>query len=395
MTAVTDTPEGPNIRELESKKSTRITTLKQLLKFCKVDQKVWEVERHTLNKWEVGMKGPDGGVVVEPLFQVKATLKRRVLKAQHPTIRPIEINAPSINTFKQPHGNSTGIRRVLVLPDPQFGFYKDLRTGELEPFHDRRALDLAVQVSYSIRPHYIVCLGDILDLADWSDKFPRTPDMEQTTQPAVIEASWWLGRLRQSSTRAVMNLLEGNHDKRMELAIVNHLKAAYGLRPADELALPPSLSIPRLLALHKIGCNYSDAYPNGQFWLTDNFVFEHGDTVRGGSGNTASAIVNKSDVSVMSGHIHRIEQALRTKSDGTTIGAYSPGCLCRVDGAVPGRKKRQNWQQGLSMIHFEPDTNHMHVQLVEIKDGTALINGKVFAGEDRASELREDTGWRF
>lgn len=60
--------------------STRIQTLEQLVEHCKIDLAVWEVERFICNKWEVGAKiGPQGKEVltVEPLFQVKAFLRRR------------------------------------------------------------------------------------------------------------------------------------------------------------------------------------------------------------------------------------------------------------------------------------------------------------------------------
>lgn len=56
--------------------ATRIHTLEQLIAYCEVDQDVWEVERFVCNKWEVGSKSEDG-IVVEPLYQVKAWLKRR------------------------------------------------------------------------------------------------------------------------------------------------------------------------------------------------------------------------------------------------------------------------------------------------------------------------------
>lgn len=56
---------------------TRISTLDQLLEYCKVDLSVWEVERFVVNKWEMGAKNVDDELVVQPLFQVKATLKKR------------------------------------------------------------------------------------------------------------------------------------------------------------------------------------------------------------------------------------------------------------------------------------------------------------------------------
>ena len=90
--------------------SRNIRTLEDLLKFANVDQDVWEVERYTVNKWEVAMREPattvlngDGTPLVvendkggkstlwtrksnvplhEPLYQIKAWLKRRKIVEQ-------------------------------------------------------------------------------------------------------------------------------------------------------------------------------------------------------------------------------------------------------------------------------------------------------------------------
>lgn len=67
---------------------TRICTLEQLLEHCKVDLSIWEIERWICNKWEVGSAPKATGssknwiresskLVVEPLFQVKATLVKK------------------------------------------------------------------------------------------------------------------------------------------------------------------------------------------------------------------------------------------------------------------------------------------------------------------------------
>jgi hypothetical protein len=67
--------EKDDTASLESKLSTRIKTLEDLLEKSNVDQNVWEVERHIINKWEVGTK-IDDRIVVEELFQVKCWLKK-------------------------------------------------------------------------------------------------------------------------------------------------------------------------------------------------------------------------------------------------------------------------------------------------------------------------------
>lgn len=51
-------------------------TLAGLLKVCDVDTTTWRVDHWICNKWEVGTKLPDGGVLRTPLYQVKAFLER-------------------------------------------------------------------------------------------------------------------------------------------------------------------------------------------------------------------------------------------------------------------------------------------------------------------------------
>lgn len=391
------TPVGKNRLLVEAPKTRRIKTIDQLSEAGQVDKKVWEIERFKLNKWEVAAKDADSILQVEELFQVTGWYRRIKLVAVAPTIQPLTVDRISVTYNTPKYRQPKGIQKALILPDPHFGYKRDLVSGELTPLHDMRAIDIALQVAWDFKPHYIVALGDILDLAEWSDKFPRSPEFQQTTQPALIAANWWLSNLSEAATGAVKVVLEGNHDKRLELALINHLKAAFDLRPVDELELPPALSIPRLLALHDIGWQYAPDYPSGEFWLTDELLCIHGDIARKGGGKTTAELVKAYDVNTIAGHIHRVEQSPRTRFDGrgsTIIGAYSPGCLCHVDGRVPGRKKRQDWQQGFGVAYFgegiEPS-----VQLYPIKDGRCLFGGQLYIGEDRTEVLKQASGWPF
>ena len=60
---------------LADMKAKRILTLQDLIDACEIDLTKWNIERHVINKWEVGAKDDNGEIVVEPLFQVKAWLK--------------------------------------------------------------------------------------------------------------------------------------------------------------------------------------------------------------------------------------------------------------------------------------------------------------------------------
>jgi hypothetical protein len=55
--------------------SPRIRTLEEAIAKADIDIRYWTVERTVINSWEVGAKGPDGTIVVEPLWQVKVWLK--------------------------------------------------------------------------------------------------------------------------------------------------------------------------------------------------------------------------------------------------------------------------------------------------------------------------------
>lgn len=59
-------------------KSARITSLEQLLDVAGVDMETWEVDRYIVNKWEIGAKDAEAHLQVEPLFQVKVWLKRKL-----------------------------------------------------------------------------------------------------------------------------------------------------------------------------------------------------------------------------------------------------------------------------------------------------------------------------
>jgi transposase-like protein len=366
----------------------RIKTLAQLLEAAQVDLSVWRVERHVINKWEVGAVNRDinlsytkgaatghvrkKGIVVEPLWQVKAWLCKREPEAIHPTIQPIECPQYRIPTATPTSGS---IGSALILCDPQIAFERDLHTMELSPWHDWRAMDVAVQLAESLRPDRIVILGDYLDNPEWSDKYIKGPEFHLTTQASIIAGHLFLRLLREAAPDATITLLEGNHDERMTKMLIKHLHYAYDLRPVDELDLPPSLSVPRLLALHKLGVEWVGDYPSGAVWLNDGVRLCHGELARA-PGDTARAVAQKSHVTEIFGHIHRIEYVPDTKHgrDGRVVNVgFSAGCLCHIDGRVHGNRARQQWQQGCAVIEYAVDGREHTIHPIVIENGRAIF----------------------
>jgi predicted phosphodiesterase len=289
-----------------------------------------------------------------------------------------------------PRKHAEGWKTALILPDPQIGFRR-FDDGTLDPFHDEQAIAVALRIIGTLVPDVIVNLGDLLDLAEWS-RFEQEPAFASTTQAALDRAHLFLAEQRAAAPGADIRLLEGNHDRRIYKAVVNNAKAAFGLRQA---ASPPEswpvLSVPHLLRLDELGVEYVGGYPAGITWVNDNLACIHGHKVRS-AGSTAAAVVDDERVSVIFGHVHRIEllhKTRQTRSGPKHSLAATPGCLSRIDGAVPSTKGStdpwgkpltswENWTQGIAVVSYMEGDGPFALELVPIFHGQAVFRGEVF-----------------
>lgn len=378
--------EKANTREITSK-SVVIKTLDELLTFCKVDPTVWRVDRHVVNFW---------GNSENPNTQIKAWLERIEPVASRPVVAPVRVNIGKVKAGAVTERRIGQFARAVFWPDMHFGFSRSLRTGILTPYHDREALGVALAYTATVQPDEVVLLGDVFDLADWSDKFQRTPNMYWTTQPAIMEATWWLGQLRRVCPKAKITILEGNHDERMRRAIVADMSEAYGLRKQG--ATYPALSVPGMMGLEEMGIGWVGDYPDGEYRLDTHLVAMHGVNTKSKSGATVGELAEKREESIVIGHIHRIEKATRTvyfNSFPRYVTAMSPGCLCRIDGAVPGVQKKQNWQQGIGEAWWNEDQANVHLEAHAIHEGKIFLStGDVLCAADGLlKQMHKDIEW--
>ena len=357
-----------------------IQTLEALLDGAGV-QEDWLVKKWVANKWDSMSK--DGPV---PMWQVKAWLER-IPEWANLQVQPIE----HLKKTRSAPSEAEGV--VLVVPDSQNG-YRRTETGHLDPMHDRRAWDLAVQMAEHLRPDTIVLLGDMLDLAPWGS-YAKPREVRYTTQPSLVELHWWLGQLRLVAPSATILYIEGNHEFRISRSILESLSEAEGVRPADDPGGHDAISIPRLLALDSLDIEYIGPYGEG-FWLWDTVRFHHGTLARKGGGSTVAAMLKEATHSTIVGHIHRLEMACKTIHGPTgqrVITCMSPGTLCRTDGAVPAATPRVDWQQGLAVLTKKGD--RIYTNVMQIHDGTLAWSGKHFEARDRLKDLRAATGMDF
>lgn len=400
--------ETGNYAEAKAKGSL-IQTLDELLEACAVDPDTWRVWAWGAKQWSIGAKEKHGhlewtegkidgwlryeGLQTHPLWSVWAKFVRKEPVAIHPVIQPITCDV-SYETPPRPTG---GLRRALIGSDPQIGFRMERPSKPLVPFHDRAALDLFLQLAAWLQPELIVWLGDILDNAEWTDKFLRDPEFDRMTQPALFEAHWWARQVREACPGARIEFHEGNHDKRIRDYLATHLRAAYELKPADEPEAPSVLDPRRLLGLDRLGIEWVGGYPDDLQWLNEELQMYHGDKASAVPGATARALVDEFDTSVIAGHGHSQESASRVrrvKDVAGPITAYCLGCLCRVDGAVPAARGRVNWQQGVAVVDY--DERDHNVSMVRVVDGVAVWDGHRFQARERTEDLRRDIpGWMW
>jgi hypothetical protein len=189
--------------------------------------------------------------------------------------------------------------------------------------------------------------------------------------------------------------LEGNHDCRINKYLSENAPAAVTMKRAGETPDEwPVNSLPHLLRMDELDIVFASGYPAGEYWLNENLRCIHGDRVNS-SGSTAMKYINSNHhVSVVYGHIHRIEMLYHTNHTSTGAArnaAFSPGCLCRVDGSVPSVKGGvtpnekpvkywENWQQGIGFAWYK-DTGEFTLLSVPIIDEWAVFMGREFRAQ--------------
>tara|TARA_B100000029_G_scaffold505788_1_gene587144 strand:+ start:7489 stop:8664 length:1176 start_codon:yes stop_codon:yes gene_type:complete len=303
-----------------------------------------------------------------------------------PVIQP----GPAINLPKSTAAKKkTGLKNCVVLPDMQIGYYRNM-SGELEPTHDEDAIAVALSITKDINPDLVVLVGDNLDLPELG-KYRLSPAFQQTTQASIDRTTEICAEVRASAPNAKIQWLAGNHEERLTNFMLDNAMAAFGIKVGTRPDSWPVLSVPSLCRLDDFDIEYLAGYPASCVWINEHIKCIHGDIVRSG-GSTAHAYLKREKISVIYGHIHRREWAEMTREDydgPKTVTALSPGCLARIDGAVPSTKggtdldgrpltKYENWQQGMAVVQYEKGDGRFNIEMITIRDGWSFYRDKEY-----------------
>jgi len=308
-----------------------------------------------------------------------------LIQAQKMMIKP--------STIIKPKKGKNDWKLAALLPDTQIG-YRVYEDGTVIEFHSEKAIDIALQILNYAHQQFgvdtVVNLGDTLDLPAQS-RHHQEIAFQNSTNLAIQRGYEYLAAQRATVPDAEIVFLEGNHDCRIYKYLAENAPAVVNMRQAGSADSWPVNSLPHLLRMDELGITYASGYPAGEYWLNENLRCIHGDRVNS-SGSTAMKYINSNHhVSVIYGHIHRIEMLYHTNHTSTGPGrnaAFSPGCLCRVDGSVPSVKGGitpnekpvkywENWQQGVGFAWYK-DTGEFTLLSVPILDDWAVFMGQEF-----------------
>lgn len=385
--------DGPaNANELptyteKSEQDSGVTILDKLLKDNGISLN--EVGSVRISSYQQGQKNAEGESETVNLGAASVTLKVDPSFATGPEWPVIQQAAPVKFERKTVRKSRSKFRTAVIFPDQQIGYRRNLHDGSLDPFHDEQAMAVAMNIARDIDPDDIINLGDIMDFAVFG-RFDQEPGFQLTTQPTLDRTHSHLAEQVEIARNVVA--FQGNHDLRLQKWITKNAMAAFGLTRANAPEEWPVMSVEFLLRLEELGVEYVDGYPNGKYYINDRLRCEHGSKTAP-RGKIASKIVADENVSIITGHTHRVEQVYKTTptrfgppkvSMGMTL-----GCLCRTDGAVPSTKStydakgnavlgQMDWQQAVGIVEYIEGDGPFNVTPVLIQNGEAIYQDSIY-----------------
>lgn len=133
---------------------------------------------------------------------------------------------------------------------------------------------------------------------------------------------------------------------------------------------------PSLLDLANIGWTWVPERKQSRTPILPKLITKHGTKVNKWSGGSAKGEWEKYGASGVSGHTHRAGQFLHRDHNGTASWTEM-GCTCDLD---PEYGTDFDWQQSFGVFTWSADYKIMNTNLVIIRDGSTLWDGKVING---------------
>lgn len=231
------------------------------------------------------------------------------------------------------------------------------------PYYDEEAMGICVEHTARLDPDYLILNGDFADfyqVSSWGKDptRPSFPDEVEHNRKILNE----LGSFFPKSKKFY---IEGNHEYRLNMFLMNRASALYGL---------DCLTVTEILQTEKAGFNYvvnrELLQDKGEPFKIGKLYFLHGHEVRCSytSVNIARIYYLKCQVNLMVAHHHQLQEYTQKKLNNRREGCWSTGCLCELSADY---SPVNNWTHGFAIIEWNDDGSFL-VQNRQIIDGRVL-----------------------
>ena len=256
---------------------------------------------------------------------------------------------PSQGDVAAGNASDADVETAVILSDLHF------------PFHDSRAIGVALAFIEDTKPETIYLAGDIVDFYALS-RFSKDARRELELQTELDTTVEFLDALRRSAPLSRIVFIEGNHEARLSAYLQDPMRRALsGLRVLD---------IRELLSLDVFGIEYVDSIARTAFAEEGIVKVGHFNAVNKFSAYTAKNLLDRYMCSLVQGHTHRLGTHYRTVAGLGTFVAAENGCLCQLE---PEYASNPDWQHGFTVITRVKESNRFHLQQVPIVDYEALF----------------------
>lgn len=262
------------------------------------------------------------------------TVKSILHRIRPRVLTPLNESRINANPFNLPEAYDlewlpyelTGVSKVLCLSDIHL------------PYHDIKAITLALDYGKKHEADCILLNGDILDIYQGSRfiKDPRKPSINEEIKAGIALFS----ALRKTFPKAQIIYKLGNHDERFEHFLFEH----------PQILELEGFTLPDLLRCDNFGV---DVIEDARIIRAGKLPIYHGHEFGGGGVggvNPARALFLKLFTLGICGHFHRTSSHTEKLGDGSMITTFSTGCLCQM---TPEYSRVNKWNHGFSFIEID------------------------------------------
>src|SRR5690554_90726 len=222
-------------------------------------------------------------------------------------------------------------------------------------FHDRKAVEVAVNHGAKRGCDLVIINGDLFDFY----QFSRFDKNNRIRAEFYSEREWvqdFLLLLQKTFGKVIFK--KGNHDIRREMYIQRisaDMPELQGLEDLSDYAMFDGSTV-----------EVVEDYNIIEFGKL-NLI--HGHEYQGGGGiHVAYNRLNKAMDNVMSGHSHVTQSNMKKTITGKFYGSWAVGCLCSLS---PRYNPQNNWNHGFAIVERDDDGEF-------VVDNRRIIDGKVF-----------------